>query len=88
MERETFTQRIKGGIYKMDKFIGIVADLFGCDREELSLDTAYGEYERWDSMMMLRLIMEIEEEYAVSIPIEDAGKIKTLADMYRYVEKG
>lgn len=50
------------------------------------MDTAYGEHEKWDSMMMLRLIMEVEEEYEISIPLEDAWKIKTLADVYRYVE--
>ena len=71
----------------MNKFLEFVADLFECDVTDLSLDTEYGDYNAWDSMMMLRLIMEIEEKYGVCIPIEDAGKINNLADIYRYVEE-
>ena len=71
----------------MENFIGFVAELFECDPSELSLDTAYGEHRKWDSIMMLRLVMEIEEEYDVSIPIEAVGKIKTLSDVYEYVKE-
>lgn len=71
----------------MEKFFEFVADVFECDPSELTFDTAYGEYEKWDSMMMLRLTMELEEEYEVSIPIEAIGNIKFLKDLYRYVKK-
>lgn len=70
----------------MEKFLEFIADLFECDPSELTLDIAYGEYEKWDSMMMLRLTMELEEEYEVSIPIEGIGRIKTLEDLYEYVK--
>lgn len=70
----------------MQDFLNFIAGLFECEPEGVSMDTAYGEHEKWDSMMMLRLIMEVEEEYEISIPLEDAWKIKTLADVYRYVE--
>lgn len=72
---------------RMETFIDFVAELFECDPSELSLNTAYGEYEKWDSMMMLRLTMEIEEAYDVSIPVEAVGKIKTLSDLYAYVRE-
>lgn len=71
----------------MKKFIDFVAELFECDSSELTLDTAYGVHEKWDSIMMLRLTMEIEEAYNVSIPIEAVGKIKTLSDLYEYVRE-
>ena len=70
----------------MEIFIKFVADLFDCDPSELTLETADEQHEKWDSMMMLRLIMETEEEYGVSIPIEEVGKIKVLADLYKYVK--
>lgn len=69
----------------MEKFINFVAERFECDPSELTLDTSYGVYEKWDSIMMLRLTMEIEDAYNVSIPIEAVGKIKTLSDLYEYV---
>ena len=54
----------------MDQFLKFVSDVFECDMSEITLNTVYGEFENWDSMMMLRLTMELEEEYQVSIPIE------------------
>ena len=53
----------------MDKFLEFVADIMEVDASEISMDTLYKEG-RWDSIMMLTLIMEIEAEYKVSIPIE------------------
>lgn len=69
----------------MEQFLEFVAEIFGVDRAEVSLDMAYGE-RPWDSLMLINLTMEIEEEYGVSIPIESVGKVKTLADLYEYVK--
>lgn len=68
----------------MEKFLLFVADIFGADVSELSVDTAYGVYEKWDSMMQLQLIMEVEETYDVEIPIDEVPNIKTLKDLYQY----
>ncbi len=70
----------------MEKFLEFVAELFECNPSQITLETSYGAHEKWDSMMMLRLIMETEEAYEVSIPIEEAGKIKSLGDLYEYVK--
>ena len=35
-------------------------------------------------MMMLTLVMEVEQEYGVSIPIEKMNEIHTLKDLYEY----
>ena len=70
----------------MDDFIKFVAGVMEVDPSELSADTAYGTYEKWDSLMHMRLVMEIEEEYDIEIPIDEVPKIKTLRDFYKYVE--
>jgi len=41
----------------------------GCDKDDITLDTAYGEYSQWDSLMHLILIMQLEERCNISIPI-------------------
>ncbi len=64
------------------KYLEFVAEVMDTDITEISMDTAYGEFEKWDSMMMLTLVMEIEQEYSVSIPIEKMNKIHTLKDLY------
>lgn len=68
----------------MEKFLALASDILEVDPEEISLETAYGAFESWDSLRMMRLIMEIEAEYDVVIPIEHAAKIKTLNDLYQY----
>lgn len=69
----------------MDEFLGFVASIFEVDPSELSAETAYGSIPQWDSMMQLRLVGEIEDEYEVDIPLSDVSKVETLADLYAYI---
>ena len=71
----------------MQDFINFVAGVMDVDPCLLSADTGYGTIEKWDSLMHMRLVMEIEEEYDVEIPIDEVAEIKTLKDFYRYIEK-
>ena len=67
----------------MDKFLEIVAEVM--EDDEVSIGMPYKEG-KWDSLMMLTLVMELEAEYGVSIPMESLGNVKTLADMYEFVK--
>lgn len=71
----------------MEAFLDFVAEIMDVDVNEISLETEYKTYEKWDSLMMLTLVMEIEAEYGVSIPMEKLGSVKTLADLYEFVKK-
>lgn len=64
------------------KFLEFVAEIMEVEIEEISMETEYKVFEKWDSLMMMNLIMEVEDEYGISIPLESAGKIKTLKDLY------
>lgn len=70
----------------MKDFIKFIAGVMEADPETLNEDTAYGTIDKWDSLMHMRLVMEIEEEYDVEIPIEDIPNIKTIKDFYKYIE--
>lgn len=70
----------------MQEFLRFAAGVFEAETAELHEDTAYQEYEKWDSMMHLRLIMEVEERYGIEIPIDDVPNIRTLGQLYRYIE--
>ena len=65
-----------------DKFLGFVADVLNVNVKEISMDSKYGEVENWDSVMMLNLVMELEEEYCCSIPIEKIKKGISLRELY------
>lgn len=67
----------------MDQFLAFVADVM--EEDQVSIDMRYNEG-KWNSLMMLTLVMEIEAEYNVSIPMEKLGNVKTMADLYAFVE--
>ena len=68
-----------------EEFLDFVATVLGRDRAALSLETAYGTIPEWDSVMHLRLVMEIEGKYGVDIPMEKVPEIKTLGDFHAFV---
>lgn len=65
------------------KFLDFVAEVMEVD--SVNMDLPYKEG-KWDSLMMLTLVMELEAEYGKTIPVESLGNIKTLADMYELVK--
>lgn len=67
------------------EFIAFVAGVFGVPDSQISLDTKYKEFDRWDSLMMLTLTMELEAQYNVSISIEQIEGVKALRDLYDIV---
>lgn len=71
----------------MDKFIDFIAGVMEVSPSDLNENTEYGQYEKWDSLMHMRLVMEIEEEYGVEIPIDEVPNIRTLKDFYNYIAK-
>ena len=70
-----------------ERFLEFVAGVFEMDAADISLDTEYEGVPAWDSLMQLRLMGEICDEYDVDIPIDEVPDIRTLRDFYRYVER-
>ncbi len=71
----------------MQEFLDFIAGVMAVEPSELSENTAYGEYEKWDSLMHMRLVMEVEEEYDIEIPIDEVPEIKTLKALYEYTKR-
>lgn len=71
----------------MKEFLYFIAEIFEIDVEKINLDTKYQSIPEWDSLMHLRLVSEIEEKYAVEIPIDEVPNISTLSDFYNYISK-
>lgn len=69
----------------MEKFLEFVADIMEVDVSEINMEMPYKEG-KWDSLMMLTLVMELEAEYEVSIPMESIGNVKMMADLYDLVK--
>ena len=63
-----------------DDFLAFVSGLIG--RELDSLELRQSDLPEWDSVMHLRLVLEIEEKYALHIPIDQVPQIKSLKDFF------
>lgn len=68
----------------MDKFIELVADIFEVEPEDISMDTVFREeIEDFSSLMGFSLIVMMDDEYGVKVPVEEFLECKTVGDLYR-----
>lgn len=70
----------------LEDFIAFAASILDVPPEKLSSETACGDIPEWDSVMHLRLVMEAEARYGVSIPLETIPNLRTLADFAKALE--
>ena len=68
-----------------DDFIVFAASVLDVPPGTLTPETACGDIPEWDSVMHLRLVMETEARYGVSIPLESIPNLHTLADFIRVI---
>ena len=66
-------------------FLSFVGNLFEVSPESLSLETEYESIPQWDSVMHLRLMMEVGAAYGVDIPLDEIPSLKTLGAIYSKV---
>jgi acyl carrier protein len=58
----------------------------GVARERITLSTSFNDIGE-DSLDVVESIMELEEEFDVTIPSDAADRIKTVADAIRFIEE-
>lgn len=68
------------------KVIKIIADNQGKKIEEISVDSRFAEDLGVDSLSTVEIMMEIEKEFGVDVPDEEATKIKKVADIVNYIK--
>lgn len=77
---------MKGKRKLEEKFMAVMAELFEENADALSMDMEYKKYEKWDSLKMMNIIMELEDVFDISIPIEKISSVKTLQDLYTVIQ--
>ncbi len=50
------------------------------------LSDVFREYDNWDSLAYLSVISFVDEEYGLVIPREEFGKLKTIGDIYNFIQ--
>jgi acyl carrier protein len=70
-----------------ERVIEIVCENLGVNREQVTRQTAFQEDVGADSLDIVELVMELEEEFEITIPEEHADKIKTVGEAIDYIER-
>ncbi|EDL56715.1 MULTISPECIES: acyl carrier protein [Gimesia] len=68
-----------------EKVVGIVSEQLGHPKEDITLDSKFIDDLKADSLDIVELVMEFEDEFDVTIPDDDYDKIKTVGDVVGYI---
>jgi len=69
------------------KVIGIVSEQMGVDKAEISMETSFINDLNADSLDTVELVMELEDEFDMNIPDEEAEKIQTVGAAVNFIQK-
>ena len=69
-----------------NKVIAIIVDKLGVDEKEVTPEASFTNDLGADSLDTVELIMELEKEFDVQIPEDQAEKIATVGDAIAYIE--
>ncbi len=68
-----------------DKVIQIITEQLGVDKESVTRESSFVNDLNADSLDMVELVMELEEQFELNIPDEDAEKITTVGEAISHV---
>lgn len=66
---------------------GVVAEQLGVEPEKVTLDAEFVGDLNADSLDLVELIMQLEEEFGVEISDEQAENIKTVSDAVEFIQE-
>ncbi len=70
-----------------ERVVDIVAEQLGVDKDKINRETHFVNDLGADSLDTVELVMELEEEFDISIPQDAADKIQRVGEAIDYIEK-
>lgn len=70
-----------------DRVVEIVASQFNVGKEQVKPETSFVNDLGADSLDTVELVMELEEEFDITISDEDAQNITTVGQAIKYIEE-
>ena len=69
-----------------EKIKELLADQLGADEESMTMDTNIATDLGADSLDVVELLAELQDEFGVEIPDEEIENIKTIGDLTEYIQ--
>ena len=70
----------------LEKMSEMIAEQLNCDAETITADTSFKDDLGADSLDLFELVMALEEEYSIEIPMEDYENLETVGDVVKYLK--
>ena len=70
-----------------ERVIEIVCENLAVNKEQVNRNTSFIDDIGADSLDIVELIMELEEEFEITIPDDQAEKIKTVGEAIEYIQR-
>lgn len=71
---------------EFEKIRAIICEQYGIDEDEVTLETHLEDL-NFDSLDMIEIAMDIEDEFNVEVPDEVLEKFVTIGDIVDFLEK-
>ncbi|MFC0524106.1 acyl carrier protein [Pontibacillus salicampi] len=69
----------------LERVKGIVAERLDVDASKVTMEASFKDDLEADSLDVVELVMELEDEFDMEISDEDAEKIQTVGDAVNYI---
>ncbi|MEK3978112.1 MAG: acyl carrier protein [Psychrobacillus psychrotolerans] len=70
----------------LERVTKVIIDRLGVDESEVKLEASFREDLGADSLDVVELVMELEDEFDMEISDEDAEQISTVGSAVKYIE--
>ncbi|MDR1027608.1 MAG: acyl carrier protein [Rickettsiales bacterium] len=70
-----------------DRVKEIIKDKFGVSEDKITEKAAFVNDLGADSLDVVEFVMEVEQQFGITIPDEAAGKMATVGDAVKYIDE-
>ena len=70
----------------LERVTKVIVDRLGVDESEVKMEASFRDDLGADSLDVVELVMELEDEFEMEISDDDAEKIATVGDAVSYIE--
>ena len=64
----------------------LASEILGVDPQDVQMDKSFARDLAADSLDLVELIAAVEDKWDVELPEEELEKMKTIADLWKYLE--
>ena len=64
----------------------LASEILGVDQQDVQMDKSFARDLAADSLDLVELIAAVEDKYDVELPEEELEKMKTISDLWKFLE--